>query len=216
MYKRQVRDTGIGIPADKTTSIFTAFEQVDGSSARRYQGAGLGLGIVKRFVELMGGEVRVESVEGEGTAISFTVRTELAPPDHMEQARDTDSPPEAMGPLRLLLAEDDRINQLAAKALLEREGFSVDVADSGEAVLAALADNDYDCILMDIQMPGMDGLEATRVIRSDDRFKDKRKIPIIALTAHAMIGDRENFIKAGMDDYLSKPCLLYTSPSPRD
>ncbi len=200
-----VRDTGIGIPADKIASIFNAFEQVDGSSARRYQGAGLGLGIVKRFVELMGGEVQVDSVMREGTTISFTVRVGLAPSDRMTPVRDTDSPPEAMGPLRLLLAEDDRINQLAARALLEREGFTVDVAESGKAVLAALAENDYDCILMDIQMPGMDGLEATKVIRSDDRFKDKRRIPIIALTAHAMIGDRENFIKAGMDDYLSKP-----------
>jgi signal transduction histidine kinase/CheY-like chemotaxis protein len=200
-----VRDTGIGIPADKITSVFNAFEQVDGSSARRYQGAGLGLGIVKRFVELMGGEVRVESVEGEGTSISFTVRLGLAPSERVEQAPDADPAPEDMGRLRLLLAEDDRINQLAARALLEREGFFVDVADSGEAVLAALAENDYDCILMDIQMPGMDGLEATRAIRSDERFRDKRGIPIIALTAHAMLGDRENFIAAGMNDYLSKP-----------
>jgi PAS domain S-box-containing protein len=199
-----VSDTGIGIPEDKISLIFNAFEQVDGSYARRYQGAGLGLGIVKRFVELMGGSVTVRSEKGKGTTVSFSVRVTRSAGVH--EAEDVDSmSAKALGRLRLLLAEDDRVNQLAARKLLEREGFEVDVVGNGEDTIAALKRTRYDCILMDIQMPSMDGLEATRIIRADESLGDRRQVPIIALTAHAMVGDRERFIQAGMDDYLSKP-----------
>lgn len=201
----EVRDTGIGIPEDKIHSIFKTFEQVDGSYSRRYQGAGLGLGIVKRFVELMHGHVTVDSVLGQGSTFSVTVRV------HKVQARNTLPPREKKPPrktaagLRLLLAEDERINRLAAGSLLKKRGYAVDSVENGHMVLEALEKNDYDCILMDIQMPGMDGMETTRAIRALPEDNPKRNIPIIALTAHAMTGDREKFVETGMNDYLSKP-----------
>jgi PAS domain S-box-containing protein len=206
-----VRDTGIGIPEDKLDTIFNSFEQVDGSYSRRYQGAGLGLGIVKRFTELMRGQVTVESVFGQGSTFTATVRV------HKVQGRPGQAiprpaapkdgpPPKAQSdPLRLILAEDDRINRLAADKLLKKRGYVVKAVQDGRQVLEALDKEDYDCILMDVQMPNMDGLEATKAIRALPEGSRGRDIPIIALTAHAMAGDRENFLEAGMTDYLSKP-----------
>ena len=206
-----VRDTGIGIPEDKLDTIFESFEQVDGSYSRRYQGAGLGLGIVKRFAELMHGQVTVESVFGQGSLFTATVRVHKIQGRPGQTIRKKAEPrpgpaPKAQSnPLRLLLAEDDRINRLAASKLLKKRGYLVDTVENGREVLSALEESDYDCILMDIQMPEMDGLEATTAIRALPEDDPKRNIPIIALTAHAMSGDREKFIEAGMSDYLSKP-----------
>ena len=206
-----IRDTGIGIPEDKLDTIFESFEQVDGSYSRRFQGAGLGLGIVKRFTELMHGRVTVESVLGQGSVFTATVQV------HKVQGRPVKTAPKPTTPsrkptagaqsepLRLLLAEDDRINRLAAGKLLKKRGYVVDAVEDGLQVLETLEQNDYDCILMDIQMPNMDGLEATRAIRALPEGSRGRDVPIIALTAHAMAGDREKFLEAGMDDYLSKP-----------
>ncbi|WP_319470176.1 PAS domain S-box protein [uncultured Pseudodesulfovibrio sp.] len=199
-----VTDTGIGIPEDKIDAVFRAFEQVDGSYTRGYQGTGLGLGIVKRFVDLMGGTITVDSLKGVGTTIAFTVRVERV----LEAVREEEEPVAAPLPvagLYLLLAEDDRINRLAASRLLEKRGHMVDTVENGLEAVQAFRDNEYDCILMDIQMPGMNGMEATRVIRESEEVDGKSRIPIIALTAHAMKGDRETFLAAGMDGYLSKP-----------
>jgi len=199
-----VTDTGIGIPEDKVDSVFKAFEQVDGSYTRGYQGTGLGLGIVKRFVDLMGGTITVDSLKGVGTTIAFTVKVERV----REAVREDDVPVAAPMPvagLYLLLAEDDRINRLAASRLLEKRGHMVDTVENGLEAVQAFRNNEYDCILMDIQMPGMNGMEATRVIRESEEDDGKSRIPIIALTAHAMKGDRETFLAAGMDGYLSKP-----------
>ncbi|MEF2229833.1 MAG: PAS domain S-box protein [Pseudodesulfovibrio sp.] len=200
-----VRDTGIGIPADKIHTIFKSFEQVDGSYSRRYQGAGLGLSIVKRFAQLMHGRVTVDSAYGQGSTFRVTVR--VSPVDDstpLLDARVTVAPAKARG-LRLLLAEDDRINRLAATRLLEKRGYLVTAVENGGEALRALANGTFDCILMDIQMPTMDGLQATKAIRALPEDNPARTIPIIALTAHAMAGDREKFIRAGMSDYLSKP-----------
>ncbi|WP_419786304.1 PAS domain S-box protein [Pseudodesulfovibrio sp.] len=200
-----VQDTGIGIPADKLQSVFKTFEQVDGSYSRRYQGAGLGLALVRRFARLMHGDVSVESIYGQGSIFSVLVRVhtviESEPMLSVQEAA-TERP--AQG-IRLLLAEDDRINRLAATKLLEKRGYFVHAVEDGAAVLAALAKDTYDCVLMDIQMPGMDGIQSTQAIRNLPEDNPVRSIPIIALTAHAMAGDREKFIQAGMTDYLSKP-----------
>ena len=200
-----VRDTGIGIPPDKIHTIFETFEQVDGSYSRRYQGAGLGLSIVKRFAGLMHGHVEVESDYGRGSAFKVTVRVRVVEDSTPLLSETENAPPPKAEGLRLLLAEDDRVNRLAATRLLERRGYVVTAVENGGEVLRALAKERFDCVLMDIQMPTMDGLQATRAIRALPEDDPARTVPIIALTAHAMAGDREKFIKAGMDDYLSKP-----------
>jgi len=200
-----VADTGIGIPADKIHSIFKTFEQVDGTYSRRYQGAGLGLSIVRRFAQLMHGRVTVDSVYGQGSTFRVTARVSMVDESTPLLAEREQTPPARQTGLRLLLAEDDRVNRLAATRLLEKRGYVVTAVENGDEVLHALKNGEFDCILMDIQMPSMDGIQATRAIRALPGGNPARAIPIIALTAHAMAGDREKFIEAGMNDYLSKP-----------
>lgn len=200
-----VRDTGIGIPQDKIRAIFDSFTQADVSPARRFQGAGLGLAIVRHLVALMGGSHHVESQEGHGSVFSFRV-----PFERPEPRPDPANAPKPAGPtgprsLAVLLAEDNPINQIYVQELLEMEGHRVVVAHTGRRALEALRRQPFDVILMDIQMPEMDGLEATRVIRADQSGDFDPAIPIVALTAHALKGDRETFLRAGMTEYVSKP-----------
>jgi PAS domain S-box-containing protein len=200
-----VTDTGIGFPPEKIEAAFEVFNQVDGSYTRRRQGAGLGLGIVSRLTRLMGGTVAVESDPGAGSAIHVTVEVGLP----AKNARLRSQAPPGLAPrvsgLRVLLAEDERVNQVTAMRFLEKLGHRVVCADNGRQAVELLRAEDFDCILMDIQMPDVSGLEATRIIRNDQSLGQKARIPIIALTAHAMAGDKEKFLAAGMDDYLSKP-----------
>ena len=199
-----VADTGIGIPESSQDLVFEAFAQADASSTRRYQGTGLGLSIVRRLIHLMDGSLAMESEPGRGT--TFTVALPLAvQPRDEGAARAPEAAAAPPRPLRILLAEDDRVNQMAARRALELAGHTVATAGNGQEVLHLLAAEDYDCILMDVQMPVMDGLEATRTIRGAGNLGSKSAIPIIALTAHAMKGDRERFLDAGMDGYLAKP-----------
>jgi signal transduction histidine kinase len=200
-----VRDQGIGIPADKLDYIFESFTQVDGSYSRRYQGTGLGLPIVRRLVQLMGGHISVESLENEGTSIFFVLPLKPGGPG---TAAEPPAPREAGGPVRplhVLLAEDDVVNMTMARRTLEKMGHSVVCARTGTEALERLLAPGLDLVLMDIQMPEMDGMEATRTIRTDPRFAPYARVPVIALTAHAMAGDEERFLAAGMDAYLSKP-----------
>ncbi|WP_043785302.1 response regulator [Solidesulfovibrio alcoholivorans] len=201
-----VRDTGIGIPRDKIRAIFDSFTQADVSPARRYQGAGLGLAIVRHLVAMQGGTYGVESEEGQGSVFSFSLVFALpAARAEAQGLAAADGEVAKARPLTVLLAEDNPINQIYARELLETDGHEVVTAHTGRRALEMLRRRHFDVILMDIQMPEMDGLEATRAIRTDESGDFDPAIPIVALTAHALKGDREAFLRAGMNEYLSKP-----------
>jgi CheY-like chemotaxis protein len=210
-----VRDTGIGIPADRQDRLFRPFSQVDSSTTRLYGGTGLGLALSRRLAEMLGGRIWVESEPGRGSVFRFTVRcmAEEGPlPPWLEPrpaAADADStarPPLALSaPLRILVAEDHTINQKVILLLLSGFGYTADVAANGLEVLAALRRQPYDLVLMDVQMPEMDGLEAARRIRQEWPDKGPR---IVAMTASARREDRDACLAAGMDDHLSKPLAL--------
>ena len=200
-----VTDTGPGIASDDLGRLFVAFQQLDGSSSRQYGGAGLGLAISKQLTELMGGTITVETAPGRGSTFHFTIVGEPADvpaPRSSEFSRY----PRVIGrsPLRILLAEDEAINRFVILGMLQYLGYQADSVNNGIEVLQALDREAYDIVLMDIQMPGLDGLEVTRQIRD----QKGNQIYIIALTAHALSGDRERCLAAGMNDYLSKPLRL--------
>jgi len=218
-----VRDTGIGIPHDRMDRLFRTFSQVDSSTTRRYGGTGLGLVISKRLVEMMAGELNVESEPGVGSVFSFHVLADL-PPHALSESpigqREDDSgegfvraqrkvqmhfdkSAQRQGTLRILLAEDNLINQKVALRILQRLGYEADLAENGLAVLAALDHKDYDVILMDVQMPEMNGIDATRRIRAE--LPAERQPSIIALTADALAGYQNECLASGMNAYITKP-----------
>ena len=216
-----VSDTGIGVPVDKQEAIFASFSQSDTSTARQYGGTGLGLAISKQLIEMMGGRIWLESEEGVGSTFHFTIylqedtavkNSQKAEPDTVQKSH-----------LKVLLVEDNMINQEIAKMILTQAGHQVETADDGQLALDSLAEHDFDVILMDVQMPNMDGFTTSRVIRlcetgnySGDEITEPfaselmsrlqgKHLPIVAMTANAMKGDREDCLAAGMDDYLTKP-----------
>ena len=197
-----VADTGMGIPPERQGDIFQPFTQVDGSSVRPHGGVGLGLAIVRRLVDMLGGRIDMRSEPGKGTTIDVTVP--LGVGDSVCATREEAPLPEVRG-MRVLVVEDDRVNQLALTRMLGKLGHVATVADNGRAALDILQREGFDCVLMDIQMPVMDGLEATRRIRARVHPDIPADIPIVALTGHAMAGDRERFLAEGMTAYLSKP-----------
>ncbi|WP_163338384.1 PAS domain-containing sensor histidine kinase [Desulfopila sp. IMCC35008] len=202
-----VTDTGIGIPSPESYDLFEPFSQLESSYRKKYKGTGLGLSIVKQLVTLMGGTVHIESRKNRGTKVSF---------DFTAQTNRCSNPAVSPNPLicstqfskdsyRILLVEDEPINQQIIRSILEKFGHSVTIANDGYEAIHILQRDRFNCILMDIQMPEMDGIETTKKIRNDkdlDMFSD---IPIIALTAFAMTGDKEKCMRAGMNGYLSKP-----------
>jgi signal transduction histidine kinase/CheY-like chemotaxis protein len=200
-----VRDTGIGIPADKQQRIFEAFTQANGSTTREYGGTGLGLAICTQLVQLMGGQMWVESEVSRGSTFHFTVRCGVQHQPAPERTLATDHPGRACRrSLHVLIAEDNVVNQRLTTRLLEKQGHKVTVVDNGLAALAILAQQPFDLVLMDVQMPEMDGLETTAAIRAQEHGTE-RHLPIIALTSHAMQGDQERCFAAGVDAYVSKP-----------
>ncbi|MEM9597314.1 MAG: ATP-binding protein [Acidobacteriota bacterium] len=203
-----VRDTGVGIPEDRIERIFESFNQADASTTRKFGGTGLGLAISRHLTELMGGRLWVDSVHGEGSTFRFTVQVGAAEsssaPNPLERAAvGIDRDLARRLPLRILVADDSVVNQKVARMFLERMGYRADLAANGLEVLEALERQRYDVVLMDVQMPELDGLEATRRIRR--RYGDDERPRIVAVTAGAMRGDRERCLAAGMDDYVSKP-----------
>ena len=198
-----VRDTGMGIPSSELDRLFQPFAQADGSMSRRFGGTGLGLSISKSLVEMMGGRLWAESEAGAGSTFFFTVRLPLAqePPAGLEVPAVLPAP--TCGPLRILLAEDNPANQKLAYYVLEGRGHHVEIAEDGREAVRMTAEKCYDVVLMDVQMPRMNGLEAAAAIRK--RPNGSGQVPIIAMTAHAMRGDLADCLAAGMDAYLSKP-----------
>ncbi|MCL6473494.1 MAG: response regulator [Firmicutes bacterium] len=199
----RVSDTGIGIPPESLPRIFEEFTQADGSITRRYGGTGLGLAISKKLVEMMGGQIGVQSEPGKGSTfwidLSLPLAEEVYPP-----AETRPTAPLGFTSCRILLAEDNEVNRLVAVKMLQSLGCTVDVAVNGEEVVKKALQNRYDMILMDVQMPEMDGYEATRRIREAEYSTGEHRI-IVAMTAHSMESDRRACLEAGMDDYLSKP-----------
>ncbi len=204
--KITVSDTGIGIPQSAQETLFNAFTQADGSTTRKYGGTGLGLAIVSQLVDLMGGSLGVESVEGEGSAFWFSANFKC-----------TEEKPESISDVvngyedlqldaKILLVEDNPINLMVAQKMLEKVGLKPSLANNGVEALSQLKEQSFDLVLMDCQMPEMDGFDATREIRKlDIRALNKQPLPIVAMTANVMSGDRERCLEVGMDDYIGKP-----------
>ena len=202
----EVTDTGIGISDAQHSQIFEDFNQGDSSSARRHGGTGLGLSIAMRLARLMNGSISVQSRQGFGSTFVLKVQAQASQADSAPQADAADVTGQFFPNSRVLVVEDNLVNQIVAQAALERLGCQVDLADGGAEGVQAARLQHYDLVLMDCQMPEVDGYEATRQIRQWELAqKSTRRLPIAALTAHAMAGDREKCEAAGMDDYLSKP-----------
>jgi PAS domain S-box-containing protein len=217
-----VRDTGIGIPQERMSKLFQSFSQVDMSITRKYGGTGLGLAISKRLVNIIGGSIWVESTPGKGSIFHFIVPVQIISSEETNDLEATDvsshSPDkgrccidpvpfkESQADLQILLAEDNPVNKKVVSQMLKKLGYQADVASDGKEVLSALERQHYDLVLMDIQMPEMDGLEAAGRIRK--RWPASEQPCIIALTAYALEGDRERCLESGMDGYISKPVRL--------
>jgi len=199
-----VADTGIGIPDEQVDYVFKRFTQSDASFARKYEGAGLGLAIVRRLVNLMGGSIAVDTEVGRGTCIHISLLLDM-PPAGQAALPLADAAPKGAAPLRLLLAEDEAVSRLAVRTMLTRMGHKVTAVENGLQAVRAFAEADFDCVFMDIQMPELDGVEATQRIRTMQETGARPWAPVIALTAYAMSGDRERFLNLGMDGYVSKP-----------
>jgi CheY-like chemotaxis protein len=228
----EVSDSGIGVDKDELPKLFQPFTQSDVSFTRRYGGTGLGLAISKNLVELMGGTINVESQKGVGSSFWFTIPFEIGEPVESKPSLITKEIPtgapsqptaqvqpreesQETAPIQdsknnerhmhILLAEDNLVNQKVALMVIQKMGFTADVAPNGKVAVEKFSENQYDLILMDIMMPEMDGLEATRLIREIEKQRGGKRTRIVALTANAMKDDKEKCFEAGLDDYISKP-----------
>ena len=200
--KVSVSDSGIGIPDDALKVLFTRFSQADSSTTRKFGGSGLGLAICKQLTALMGGNIGVETAPGKGSTFWFTIRCRRAEPPQVSQQADGNL---SLGGRRLniLVAEDNPVNQIIVQTLLEAEGHSARIVGDGREALAAIMEDSFDMVLMDVSMPQLDGTEATKLIREMEG--EVSDIPIIALTANAMKEHHEECRSAGMDDFITKP-----------
>lgn len=223
----EVRDTGIGIPEDQLPHIFGAFQQQDASTSRKYGGTGLGLTICKQLVEIMGGEIGVESQQGKGSTFWFDIPMDLQHSGNgqvaFEEAGHRSAQENDLSDtqdilletrmrikqqkrvIRVLVVEDNLVNQVVAVRTLQKMGIEAEAVGDGEEAIDRLVDATYDFVLMDVQMPKMDGLETTAAIRRIETEKNLPRLPIVAMTAHALSGDRERCLEEGMDNYVTKP-----------
>ncbi|MBK9578004.1 MAG: response regulator [Fibrobacteres bacterium] len=203
----RIEDTGPGIPSGRIGELFQPFRQLDGSLSRRHGGTGLGLAIAHNLVRQMGGSLGVES-SPSGSVFTFRIHLAEVDPSLLKIESSATVPVELTG--RILVAEDNRVNQKVVLGMLQKLGLEADVAENGRVALDRLAHHpaEHQLVLMDIQMPEMDGIEAVQRMRQGEAGEHGRRLPVIALTAHAMEGDREQFLRQGMDDYLSKPMRL--------
>ena len=212
-----VADTGIGIARDKQAQLFEKFTQADNSATRRFGGTGLGLAICRELTQMMGGAIWVDSREGKGSTFTVCFPLERGQSMGGELLEAATAPNEAQeGALRVLAAEDNTTNQQVLAAVMESLGIDIDIVPDGQAAVNAWRDCHYDLILMDIQMPVMDGIAAARAIRAAEAAEDRRRTPIVALTANALSHQVEEYLAAGMDDHVAKPieiAKLYTSMS---
>jgi len=199
-----VSDTGIGIPNDKIEEIFEMFHQLDNESTRRFSGSGLGLSKVKGLTELMNGKISVTSEMGKGSSFSVTIPFEIVNESQIAEKKEAEAASCMNKVLKILVAEDDEINLLLIKKILMKRGWNIKTAVNGIELLMLYEAEAFDAIVIDGQMPEMDGFEAAKIIRDKEK-KSGSHTPIVALSAYALNKDREKFIKAGMDDYISKP-----------
>ena len=204
--KITVSDDGIGIPEEAQKTLFNAFTQADGSTTRKYGGTGLGLAIVSQLVDMMDGHLGVDSVEGKGSSFWFTVDLPCADVTSGADEKAVNDDENIRFKAEVLLVEDNPINQMVAQKMLQKIGLKAVLADNGAEALKCLDQQSFDLVLMDCQMPEMDGFDATREIRRlDIRSLNKKRLPVIAMTANVMSGDRERCLEVGMDDYIGKP-----------
>lgn len=198
-----ITDTGIGISDDQLERLFDPFTQVEADFTRKFQGAGLGLSITKRIIDLLGGNMAVESKEGIGSAFYFCIPFKIT--DSQRKIHEITSPSVRLQRFKILIAEDDISSSIVAQKILEKLGHQTCAVKNGTLALDKLRNEQFDIVLMDIQMPIMDGVEATQAIREGDAGLQNKDIHIIAMTAYAMAGDKEKFLKMGMDGYIAKP-----------
>ncbi len=201
--KVEVSDTGIGIPPDAQSTLFERFKQADSSTTRTYGGTGLGLAISKQLVELLGGEIGVESTPGQGSTFWFTIACQPGQPVAPDRGLSLAGQAADLEPLRILVAEDNAVNQALFASMLRRAGHSVEIVDNGRLAVNAVQAKTYDIVLMDVQMPEMDGPTATLCIRA--LVPPLSEIPIVAVTANAMMEQRKEYLAAGMDEIVIKP-----------
>ncbi len=204
----EVHDSGVGISKPVLEKLFTAFTQADGTTTRKYGGTGLGLAIVKQLVNMMHGRLGVESEPDKGSCFWFELALGVEQSTLQQSRVAVGEPPRALPARNLLLAEDNPVNQMIARKMLEKLGQQVSIAANGAVALKMLEQNVYDAVLMDCQMPEMDGFCATRILREYEAQQHKPRITVIAMTANVMEGDRERCLEAGMDDYLGKPVKM--------